>query len=77
MSAEADQQRQRGFRTVGSGTEGIQTKDWNAGDGADLLSAFLAASQRSTKQKIQYAEPLAKFPNQRVEVGIFSSGPAF
>jgi hypothetical protein len=50
--AQGYEQCQRGFRTVCSRAEGIQTKDWNPGDGTDLLSAFLAGSQRSTKQKI-------------------------
>ena len=50
--AERNQQRQRGFRAVCGGTQSVQSKDGNAGDGSDVLGAFFARRQRPAKEQV-------------------------
>jgi hypothetical protein len=44
--AEGDEEGEGGFGTVRGGAEGVEAEDGNAGDGADVLGAFLGCGER-------------------------------
>ena len=51
--AKRDEQRERGFRAVCGGAESVKAEDGNAGEGADVLGALLAGSQRAAEEQVQ------------------------
>ena len=55
QQAQRDQQCQCRLRPVCGRAQCVQSKDWNAGNGADVLGPLFAGGQRPPETKIQYA----------------------
>jgi hypothetical protein len=51
--AQRDKKRQRGLGAVRRGAQGVQTEDWNAGDGTNLLGALFRGRQRLAHQEVE------------------------
>ena len=50
--AQGNEQRQRCFRTVSGGAEGVEAKDGDAGSGANVLGAFFGGGQGAAEQQV-------------------------
>ena len=59
QQSERNEQRQRGFGTIGCGTERVQTKDGDTGERANRFPALLTGCERLSKEQIENFHPVS------------------
>jgi sRNA-binding protein len=68
QQAERNQQREGGFRPVRSRAQCVQPEDRDSREGADLLGAFFAGSQRTPEQQIKKSCGYAHEPPSTIDL---------